>query len=486
VRAETELPAREGTFGCLRRITPLMLGGSMRILLAEDDEALAAFVRKGLEAEHYAVDVSRDGEQALGLALSFDYDLAILDLTLPRLDGVAILQRIRARKTQLPIMILTARQRVEDRVRCLDTGADDYVVKPFSFAELSARVRALLRRGRLRAESILQIEDLRLDRIERKVSRAGRAIELTSKEFALLEYLMRNTGRRITRTMIIEHVWNASFDSTTNLVDVYINYSSSQVDQHKVGKLAQAIQVAFQELGVFQSAAAMPIDGHEPVPFNTVQAFENARRSAGVGSTSTAKSEISGSADDLAGLRRDLENALAPEIAAHSVALRTVPDGLVISLRELGFFESGSASIRQTSLPAISRIASLLAERSYRIRIEGHTDDRPIHTPRFSDNWELSTARAAAFVRLFIVQYGFSPPRLSAAGFAQYHPILDNATPDNRAQNRRVDVVILGRLPSSAESVATSRLSQSPFLQKPSIVPPNSIPSVIPPPDAKP
>jgi len=124
-------------------------GAVMRILLAEDDEALATFVRKGLEAEHYAVDVSRDGEQALGLALGFDYDLVILDLSLPRLDGVLILQGIRKQKGQLPILILTARQRVEDRVRCLDAGADDYVVKPFSFAELSARIRALLRRGRL-------------------------------------------------------------------------------------------------------------------------------------------------------------------------------------------------------------------------------------------------------------------------------------------------------------------------------------------------
>ena len=150
---------------------------AMRILLAEDDEALAAFVRKGLEAEHHAVDVSRDGEQALGLALGFDYDLAILDLGLPRLDGVAILQGIRDRKAQLPILILTARSRVEDRVRCLDAGADDYVVKPFSFAELSARVRALLRRGRLPAESVLRVEDLRLDRIftAKSPGRAGQS-----------------------------------------------------------------------------------------------------------------------------------------------------------------------------------------------------------------------------------------------------------------------------------------------------------------------
>ena len=218
------------------------MGDAMRILLAEDEDALASFVRKGLEAEHYAVDVSRDGEQALGLALGFEYDLAILDLTLPRLDGVAILKGIRGRNAHLPILILTARQRVEDRVRCLDAGADDYVVKPFSFAELSARVRALLRRGRLPAESVLCIDDLKLDRIERKVTRAGRPIELTSKEFALLEYLMRNARRRVTRTMIIEHVWNATFDSTTNLVDVYIFGHWQTIDSLKGAVVALGFQ----------------------------------------------------------------------------------------------------------------------------------------------------------------------------------------------------------------------------------------------------
>lgn len=196
----------------------------MRILIAEDDAALAGFVRKGLEAEHYAVDVSADGEQARALASEFDYDLVVLDLNLPRLDGVAILKDVRSRKADLPILILTARGRVEDRVQCLDGGADDYLVKPFSFSELSARIRALLRRSRLPSESVLKVEDLKLDRVERRVTRGNRAIELTSKEFALLEYLMRNAGRRVTRAMIIEHVWNLSFDSSTNLVDVYINY----------------------------------------------------------------------------------------------------------------------------------------------------------------------------------------------------------------------------------------------------------------------
>jgi two-component system copper resistance phosphate regulon response regulator CusR len=196
----------------------------MRILIAEDDTALAGFVRKGLEAEHYAVDVSSDGEQARALGTEFDYDLIVLDLTLPRLDGVTILKQVRSRKPSVPILVLTARSRVEDRVLCLDAGADDYLVKPFSFSELSARIRALLRRNRVPPESVLTVEDLKLDRVERRVTRGNRAIELTSKEFALLEYLMRNAGRRVTRAMIIEHVWNLSFDSATNLVDVYVAY----------------------------------------------------------------------------------------------------------------------------------------------------------------------------------------------------------------------------------------------------------------------
>jgi FliA/WhiG family RNA polymerase sigma factor len=200
----------------------------MRILIAEDDSSLASFVKKGLDAEHYAVDVSSDGEQARAMAGEFDYDLVVLDLSLPRLDGVAILRCLRARKPSMPIIVLTGRTRVEDRVECLDLGADDYLGKPFSFSELSARIRALLRRCHLPAESVLTVDDLKLDRVERKVERAGRRIDLTGKEFALLEYLMRNAGRRITRAMIIEHVWNLSFDTCTNVVDVYVNYDHSK------------------------------------------------------------------------------------------------------------------------------------------------------------------------------------------------------------------------------------------------------------------
>lgn len=202
----------------------------MRILIVEDDTALASFLRKGLEAEHYAVDTAGCGDQGCGMALEFDFDLMILDLNLPGVDGVTVLRSFRQRKPNVPVMVLTGRAAIEDRVRCLDCGADDYVVKPFSYIELSARVRALLRRSHVPSESVITVRDLRLDRVERKVERSGRRIELTTKEFALLEYLMRNAGRRLTRAMIIEHVWNLTFDTTTNVVDVYINYLRRKVD----------------------------------------------------------------------------------------------------------------------------------------------------------------------------------------------------------------------------------------------------------------
>jgi DNA-binding response OmpR family regulator len=221
----------------------------MRVLVAEDDNALAGFVRKGLEAEHYAVDIARDGEEAQYMAEEYDYDLVILDLTLPQTDGLHVLKQVRAKKSGLPVLVLTARSRVEDRVKGLELGADDYLTKPFSFSELSAHVRALLRPGSRPAESVLRAEDLELNRVERKVKRAGRRIELTPKEFALLEYLMLNAGRRVTRTMIIEHVWNLTFDTMTNVVDVYINYLRKKVDAGFGHKLIRTVRGVGYQLG---------------------------------------------------------------------------------------------------------------------------------------------------------------------------------------------------------------------------------------------
>ena len=214
----------------------------MRILIAEDDEALARFVRQGLEAENYTVDVVADGEQARNAATEFDYDMLILDLSLPKLDGLSVLRQLRLKKPSLPVLILTQRTKVEDKVQCLDGGADDYLGKPFAFSELSARIRALVRRSHLPSESVLTLADLKLDRVRRMVERAGRRVELTAKEFALLEYLMRNAFRTVTRSMIIEHVWNLTFDTTTNVVDVYINYLRRKIDDGHSLKLIHTVR----------------------------------------------------------------------------------------------------------------------------------------------------------------------------------------------------------------------------------------------------
>jgi DNA-binding response OmpR family regulator len=221
----------------------------MRILIIEDDKAVASFVKKGLESEQYAVDVTWDGEDAQSLVGEASFDLVILDLLLPKIDGWEVLKHIRTQKPSLPVLVLSGRARVEDRVKGLDLGADDYLTKPFSFSELSARVRALLRRSSNTIGIVLRVEDLELDRAERVVRRAGRRIDLTPREFALLEYLMRNAGRSVTRAMIIEHVWNFSFDTMTNVVDVYINYLRKKIDQDFEHKLIHTVRNVGYELG---------------------------------------------------------------------------------------------------------------------------------------------------------------------------------------------------------------------------------------------
>ncbi|HUZ46800.1 MAG TPA: response regulator transcription factor [Terriglobia bacterium] len=221
----------------------------MRILVAEDDRPVASFLKKGLEAEHYAVDVAPDGQEALYMAEEYDYDLLVLDLVLPRMDGLQVLRQIRTKKQPLPVLVLTGRSRVEDRVKGLDLGADDYLIKPFAFRELSARVRALLRRGNQPPELSHQVEDLEMNRVDRTVRRGERKIDLTPKEFALLEYLMRNVGRAVSRAMIIEHVWNFSFDTMTNVVDVYINYLRKKVNEGSERRLIHTVRGVGYRIG---------------------------------------------------------------------------------------------------------------------------------------------------------------------------------------------------------------------------------------------
>jgi len=216
----------------------------MRILLVEDDSSVSGFIVKGLREEQYAVDLATDGEMGLAMAETTPYDVIILDIMLPKLNGFDICRRLRAQRQTTPILLLTARDAVADRVTGLDTGADDYLTKPFAFAELLARLRALLRRGNAQPTPHLKIADLELDPVSHRVWRAGQAIILTNKEYSLLEYLMRNTGRVLTRTAITEHVWDIHYESVTNIVDVHIKTLRSKMDRDFSPQLIHTVRGA--------------------------------------------------------------------------------------------------------------------------------------------------------------------------------------------------------------------------------------------------
>jgi len=222
----------------------------VRILLVEDEEKVARFIVRGLQAERYAVDEARDGAIGLALATTYRYDLVILDLMLPKLGGTELLLELRRKDASVPVLVLTARDAVADKVRNFEAGADDYLTKPFAFAELLVRVKALLRRGAVERSNQLCVGDLELDRLTQQVRRLGQRIDLTGKEYALLEYLMLNAGRVLSRTMILEHVWDQSFDGATNIVDVYVRHLRSKVDDAFETKLIRTVR------GVGYSVAA--------------------------------------------------------------------------------------------------------------------------------------------------------------------------------------------------------------------------------------
>ena len=213
----------------------------MRILVVEDEKRIADFLCRGLEGAGYAVDAAPNGAAALDHTHTTDYDLVVLDLMLPDMDGLKVLEKIRNRKLGPPVLILSARGALDDRVRGLEQGADDYLVKPFAFVELLARVRALLRRGQPTPER-LQVADLSLDCIRRKVTRAAEPIDLAPKEFGILEYMMCNRGRPLSRTMIVEHVWDMDYDGLTNIVDVYIRHLRSKIYDRFPQKLIQTVR----------------------------------------------------------------------------------------------------------------------------------------------------------------------------------------------------------------------------------------------------
>jgi len=214
----------------------------MRLLVVEDEKKVASFIKQGLGEEGYAVDVALDGEKGLETALDRVHDLIILDISLPKMDGLQVLKNLRQQRVGIPVLLLTVRATIEDKVLGLDAGADDYLTKPFAFQELVARVRALMRRRAETEPALLRVADLILDPARRVVSRGAEKIELTPKEFALLEYFMRNPGRVLTRTQMIEHVWNYDFDTMTNIIDVYVNYLRKKIDSDREPKLIHTVR----------------------------------------------------------------------------------------------------------------------------------------------------------------------------------------------------------------------------------------------------
>src|ERR1700686_5173850 len=237
----------------------------MRILIVEDEKRIQEFLSRGLESAGYAVDVAGNGATAIDLVHGTEYDLIILDLMLPDMDGLAVLQKVRNRKSSPPVLILSARDAVDDRVKGLDLGADDYLTKPFAFVELLSRVRALLRRGQPTPER-LQVGDQALDCIRRKVTRANENVELAPKEFSILEYLMRNRGRPLSRTMIVERVWDMDYDGLTNIVDVYIRHLRSKIDDKYPTKLIQTVR----GIGYMIEGADKPAIPQSEMPFERV------------------------------------------------------------------------------------------------------------------------------------------------------------------------------------------------------------------------
>jgi chemotaxis protein MotB len=275
-----------------------------------------------------------------------------------------------------------------------------------------------------------------------------------------------------------EHVnherWLVSYADFITLLFAFfvVLYSSSQVDKRKVGKLSLAIQVAFQQMGVFETSnTKMPLSTTEAMPFQDAQIIENVVRTddmrrivqPGQGVMSNA---VSG---EMMGIQAEIEKALSPEIREHVVVLKEQREGLVISLREIGFFDSGSAVLRESSEDAIGRLASVLSQRPETLRIEGHTDNVPIHNSQFQSNWELSTERATELIKVFVTRYHFSPERLAAAGYAEFHPVDTNGSPEGRAHNRRVDIVVLKPSPDSLVSGPSAGKS-APSVEKPRIV----------------
>jgi len=243
--------------------------------------------------------------------------------------------------------------------------------------------------------------------------------------------------------------WLVSYADFVTLLFAFfvVLYASAQVDKRRVGQLAMAIQVAFQQMGIFDASNTKPeVANSEPMPFSKVQMIENSERVQAMGRlVNTPHGALGGSPDrpDMQDVQKQLETALAAQIKNHTISVTPTKEGIVVSLREAGFFDSGAVVLRPEAEPTLAEFVKVMAPLRIRIRIEGHTDNVPIHNGRYGSNWELSTARATEIIRLFITKYGMAPARLSASGYAEFYPVASNLTPEGRAMNRRVDLVIL-------------------------------------------
>jgi chemotaxis protein MotB len=263
--------------------------------------------------------------------------------------------------------------------------------------------------------------------------------------------------------------WLVSYADFITLLFAFfvVLYSSSQVDKRRVGQLALAIQVAFQQMGIFQASNSKPaLTDTEPMPFSNVQIVENAERNQALGRlVNSPQGDLTNAPvrEVMSNLQSQLTTALSAQIKKHTITVTPTREGIVVSLKEAGFFDSGSATVRPDAIPTISHLIGVVRPFPVHIRIEGHTDNVPIHTARFDSNWELSTARATEIIKLFIAKYDIAPNRLSASGYGEYYPVASNDTPEGRAQNRRVDLVLL-----NPPAVAAPALPPIP-----KVVPPN-------------
>jgi chemotaxis protein MotB len=437
--------------------------GGIRVLVVDDSVVIRKVLTEALatDAEIEVVGGAADGSIALSKISLVKPDLITLDVEMPGMLGLETLVEIRKLHPKLPvIMFSTLTERgAATTLEALSLGASDWVTKPQSSGNVEGT------RARIRSELIPKVKELcRRNRGTTSIPAAHpewkKPLPRASAMHGCVDVVAIGTSTGgpnalaavlpgLKSDFSVPIVVVVSYADFITLLFAFfvVLYSSSQVDKRKVGRLALAIQVAFQELGVFDTSnTKVPLSDSEPIPFANIQAVENVERTGDMerfvhptkgvlGPTATNTS--------LKDVQAELEKVLAPEMKDHTVDVQARKEGLVVSLRELGFFNSGSATMLPSGMNALDRLARVITPRAENLRIEGHTDNVPIHNAHFPSNWELSTARATELVQLFIYRYHVMPSRLSAAGYAEFHPVADNSTPEGRSQNRRIDIVIL-------------------------------------------